>query len=439
MGVYFLNTMILRSACAFILSLGAAFAAPKPTFYKDVQPVLERNCVGCHRPGEAAPMSLLNYKEVRPFAAAIKSSVSQRRMPPWNADPKVGHFLNDRSLAETDIKTLVDWATTGASEGNVKDAQPVKRDFTEGWTIGKPDVVIEMPEAFKVPASGKIDYHYIVLPTNFKQDMWVTAAETRPQSRAVNHHIIAFVREPGNKWFKDAKHGELFIPNKGSGEGYGEFLTGYAPGTVPDQLRPGQAKLIKAGSDIVLQLHWTANGKETLDKAKLGIIFAKEKPTERVLTLQAVNSKFEIPAGAENHRVDAKTILHEDTVLEDLVPHMHVRGKAFAMQVKLPDGEVKELLSVPNYDFNWQLTYRLKEPIKLPKGSQVLATGWFDNSPNNKFNPDATQVVKWGDQSWEEMMIGFFNVSVPVDTNIMDVMRPKKKAAPMPSSAGGLD
>jgi hypothetical protein len=351
----------------------------------------------------------------------------------------VGQFLNDRSLNEADIKTLVNWAATGAVEGNAKDAQPVKRDFAEGWTIGKPDVVIEMPEAFKVPASGQIDYHYIVLPSNFKQDMWVTAAETRPLSRAVNHHIIAFVREPGNKWFKDAKPGELFVPTKGSGEGYGEFLTGYAPGTVADQLRPGQAKLIKAGSDIVLQLHWTANGKETMDKAKLGIVFAKEKPIERVLTLQAVNSRFEIPAGADNHRVDARTILHEDTVLEDLVPHMHVRGKAFAMQVKLPTGEVKELLSVPHYDFNWQLTYRLKEPIKLPKGSQVMATGWFDNSPNNKFNPDATQVVKWGDQSWEEMMIGFFNVSVPVDTNIMDVMRPKKKAAPMPSSAGGLE
>lgn len=384
-------------------------------------------------------MSFLSYKEVRPFAAAIKSSVTQRRMPPWQADPHVGKFANDRSLSDGDIKILVEWASTGATEGNIKDAQPLKRDFAEGWVIGKPDVVIEMPEVFHVPASGTVDYHYVVLPTNFTKDTWIQSAETRPQDRSVNHHIIAFLREPGSKWFRDAVPGKVFVPTKGSDGGTGEFLAGYAPGTVPDIMKPGQGKLIKAGSDIILQLHWTTNGKATDDKAKLGLILSKETPKVRVTTLQAGNFKFEIPPGAENHPVDGKMTLHAETTLEALVPHMHVRGKAFAMQIKLPDGTVKELLKVPAYDFNWQLTYELQEPIKLPAGTQVLATGWFDNSPNNKHNPDPTKTVRFGEQSWEEMMIGFFSVSFPVETSLMDIVRPKKKVSPAPSSAGGLE
>ena len=436
------NALVALSLALPAFYAPSALAAPKPTFYKDVQPVLERSCVGCHRPGEAAPMSFLSYKEVRPYAAAIKMSVSQKRMPPWNADPHVGKFQNDRSLPEADLSTLVNWVSTGASEGDPKDAKPLKRDFATGWSIGTPDLIIEMPDFFTIPASGTIEYHYVVLPTNFKQDTWITAAETRPANRAVNHHIIAFVREPGNKWMKDATPGVVFIPkgeSGGGGIGSGEFLTGYAPGTVPDQLKPGQAKLIKAGSDIVFQLHWTANGKEATDKAKLGLIFAKVLPTERILTLAAVNSRFEIPAGADNHQVDSKITLHEDTVLETLVPHMHVRGKAFSMRAVLPDGQVLDLLKVPHYDFNWQLTYKLAEPIQLPKGTRIEASGWYDNSSNNKYNPDSTKLVKWGDQSWEEMMIGFFNVSIPMGTNIMDVMRPRKKASPTPPSAGGQD
>ncbi len=430
---------MVRILSTGVLLASAAFAAGKPTFYQDVQPILERNCVSCHRPGEAAPMSFLTYKQVRPYAAAIKTSVAQRRMPPWNADPHVGVFANDRSLSEAEIKTLTEWATTGATEGDPKKAAEVKRDFAEGWSIGKPDLVIEMPEAFKVPARGTIDYHYVIIPTGFTEDRWVSAAETRPMNRAVNHHIIAYVREPGSSWLKNATPGKVFIPNKDSGEGRpSDFLTGYAPGTIPDQVRPGQGKLIKAGSDIVLQLHWTANGTEALDKAKVGIIFAKDKPQERVLTLESANYRFEIPPGVDNHRVDAKMTLHRETVLEGLTPHMHVRGKAFVMSVKLPDGTVKELLKVPAYDFNWQLSYILKEPLKLPAGSQILATGWFDNSPNNRNNPDPSKTVRFGEQSWEEMMIGFFQVSVPADVRPIDVLRPARKPAAA-SAAGALE
>lgn len=384
-------------------------------------------------------MSFLSYKEVRPYAAAIKMSVSQKRMPPWNADPQVGHFANDRSLSAAEVQTLLDWVSTGAAEGNPKDARPLKRDFATGWSIGKPDLVIEMADYFPLPAKGTIDYHYLVLPTNFKTDMWVSAAEARPENRAVNHHIIAFVREPGSKWLSEAVPGLPFVPSKrGGGDGAMDFLVGYAPGTIPVQMKPGQAKLIKAGSDIVFQLHWTANGTETKDKVKLGLIFSKQQPTERVITLSATNSRFEIPAGADNHQIDSKMTLYEDTTLESLFPHMHLRGKAFSMRVVLPNGETRQLLHVPHYDFNWQLGYNLAEPLKLPKGSRVEASGWFDNSPNNKNNPDPTKVVKWGEQSWEEMMIGFFDVSFPVDTKVENIVRPRK-ANPTPSSAGAQD
>ncbi|MDX2266765.1 MAG: cytochrome c [Bryobacter sp.] len=437
-----MNFSLTCTALVVVVAAANAAAPSKPTFYKDVLPVMQKNCQGCHRPGEVAPMSFMTYKEVRPYATAIRQSVSQRRMPPWTADPHYGvRFANDTSLSDDEIAILTNWAKTGATEGNPADAPaPVK--FAEGWTFGEPDRVIEMPEAFKVAATGTIEYHYVILPTNFKEDMWVSAAEARPMNRAVNHHIIAFVREPGNKWFRNQAPGVPFIPSGKEGDGLGlaDFLVGYAPGAIPERVRPGQAKLIKAGSDIVFQLHWTANGKEALDKAKLGLWFSKEKPTERVVTLAAINSKFEIPAGAENHQVDGAMTLHADTTLESLFPHMHVRGKSFVMKAQLPDGTVKELLNVPRYDFNWQMGYYLEEPIRLPKGSKILATGWFDNSANNKNNPDPTKVVRWGDQSWEEMMIGFFNISIPVDTNLRDVLRPQRKPqTAAPSSAGALD
>lgn len=430
------NPRLCAIAVAILTVCGApvASAAGKPTFYKDVQPLMERNCVSCHRPGEAAPMSFLSYKEVRPFAAAIRSSVAQRKMPPWQADPGVGHFGNDRSLSQADIDTIVEWAKAGAPEGNPKDAPKLNRTFAEGWSIGKPDVVIEMPEPFTVPATGTIPYYYVIVPTKFEKDTWIQAAEARPANRAVNHHIIAYVRVPGSKWLKGAEPGKVFLPGRGEGVS-GEHLTGYAPGTIPDQMKPGQAMLIPAGSDIVFQLHWTANGKEATDHAKLGLILARETPKERVITLESSNYRFEIPPGADNHKVDGRMTLQTDATLEALTPHMHLRGKAFAMSAKLPDGTVRELLKVPAYDFNWQLTYALKEPIKLPAGTQILATGWFDNSPNNRFNPDASKTVRFGEQSWEEMMIGFFQVSVPVNVTRMDLLRAKKPA----TSSGALE
>ncbi len=341
-----------------------------------------------------------------------------------------------------------------AQAGNPKDA-PKPVEWVEGWRIGKPDMVITMPVAVNVPASGTIDYQYVIVPTGFTEDKYVQMAEARPGDRTVVHHIIAFIREPGNPWLKDAKPGVAFVPRElerqadgrgngqqrregggGGGVGFGgDFLAGYAPGTLPDVLKPGQAKLVKAGSDIVLQMHYTANGKASTDISKVGIVFATEKPTERVLTLAAANAQFAIPPGDSNYRVDAKLTLQDDSTLVDLLPHMHFRGKDFEYRVTYPSGEKETLLSVPNYDFNWQLTYELSKPKVLPKGTVIECTAHFDNSVNNKYNPDATKEVHWGEQTWEEMMIGFFDVSVPLNKTAMDLMRPKSQ--PKPATTGG--
>ena len=442
---------LVLSLCS--VALAAAATTPQPTFYKDVLPVLQKNCQTCHRPGEAAPMAFLSYDEARPWAKAIKTAVVTRKMPPWYADSHYGKFSNDRSLSQAEMDTLVAWADTGAQAGNPKDA-PKPTEWVEGWRIGKPDMVLSMPVAFNVPASGTIDYQYIIVPTGFTEDKFVQMAEARPGDRTAVHHIIAFIREPGNPWLKDAKVGVPFVPREmerqadgrgnaqrregggGGGVGFGgDFLAGYAPGTLPDVLKPGQAKLVKAGSDIVLQMHYTANGKASSDISKVGIVFATEKPTERVLTLAAANPQFASPPGDSNYRVDAKITLQDDSTLIDLLPHMHFRGKDFEYRVTYPSGEKETLLNVPNYDFNWQLTYELSQPKLLPKGTVIECTAHFDNSVNNKYNPDATKEVHWGEQTWEEMMIGFFDVSVPMNKTAMDLMRPKTQ--PKPATTGG--
>jgi hypothetical protein len=355
-------------------------------------------------------------------------------MPPWFADPHVGKFANDRSLSPSDIETLAKWADTGAAEGSPSDAPaPVK--FVSGWNIGAPDMVVEMPKPYHVAAKGTIDYTYYVIPTGFTEDKWVQFAEVRPGNRKVVHHVIAFIREPESKWMKDAVPGEPFVPKKEAGEsrngggGFGgQFLVGYAPGTIPDILEPGQARLVKAGSDIVLQMHYTANGTEQVDQSKVGIIFAKEPPKQRVVTLAAMDTKFIIPAGADNHKVESQLTLQEETTVTGLLPHMHLRGKAFEYRVVFPTGETQELLRVPKYDFSWQLTYIPVKPIVLPKGSRIECTAWFDNSPNNPNNPDPKTEVRFGEQSWEEMMIGFFHATLDPKMDPADLVRAKKPA-----------
>ena len=426
----------MRLVCLTLASIAAVTAAPKTsaptvTFQRDVLPVLQKNCQGCHRPGEAAPMSFLSYKETRPWAKAIREAVLKGKMPPWFADPHVGKWANDRSLSKADIETLVQWADNGAIEGDVKDG-PAPRTFVTGWNIGNPEYVVEMPIEYHVPSTGTVEYTYFVVPTGFTEDRWIHAAEARPGNRRVVHHIIAFVREPGNKWLQDARPGEPYVIKKENGKrtetnAGGEFLVGYAPGSMPEVLQPGQAKLIKAGSDIVLQVHYTADGKEETDRTRVGFIFSKEQPKERVMTIASGTDKFAIPAGDPNYRVDASLSLVKDVKVTALLPHMHLRGKDFEYRFVYPDGRTEKVLSVPRYSFSWQLSYYPEKPLLLPAGTKVDCTAHYDNSANNPNNPDPNIEVRQGEQSWDEMMLGFFNIAFDAKMDPGDLFEKKKE------------
>jgi hypothetical protein len=406
------------STIAAITFLGtyAVCQTPTVTFTRDVAPILQKHCQTCHRPGEAAPFPLLTYEQARPWAASMKRVVKEKRMPPWYADPAYGHFANDRSLTEKEIDTIVAWVNAGTPKGDPAE-MPATPNFVEGWGIPKPDAIFQLPRPFSVPESGMVEYQYVILPTGFTEDKWVQAAEARPTDRSVVHHIIAYIREPGSNYFKGQKIGVFFeAPPPKQDEKTdtsalpSDFLVGYAPGQNAEILRPGQAKLIKAGSDIVLEVHYTPNGTATTDQARLGIVFAKEPPKQRVLTLSAVNGTFKIPPGDPNYRVDASFEVPRDVELVALHPHMHTRGKDFEYRLVFPTGETQTLLKVPAYNWHWQLWYNLDSPIALPKGTKIECTAHFDNSPDNPENPDPTKTVIWGQQNSDEMMVGFFNL-----------------------------
>ncbi len=362
-------------------------------------------------------MAFMNYQQVRPWAKAIKSSVATRKMPPWFADPHYGKFSNDRSLSQEQIDTIVAWVDGGAKQGDPKDA-PAPRTWLEGWNIAKPDLVIELPVEEKIPAKGEIDYQYILVQPNFKEDVWVQMVEVRPTVPAVVHHAVVFIREPESKWLRgEIESGKPWEapPKRRTAETFGggsEILTVYTPGMVPDVWQPGLAKKVRAGSDLIFQMHYTANGKEAIDRTKIGIVFSKEPPARRVLTIAAVNTGFAIPPGDPDYKVEAKAPHVNAGELLSFFPHMHLRGKAFEFRLVQPTGESETLLRVPHYDFNWQLAYKTAKPIFLAPGSRIEATAWYDNSPNNPANPDPKATVRWGEQSWEEMMIGFYDVAV---------------------------
>lgn len=417
----FFSYGIVSSVCLMGLLLasqsGAASDKSTFTFSRDVAPIMNKNCATCHRPGEVAPMPLLNYKQVRPWAKAIREKVAQRQMPPWFADPHYGSFSNDSRLSQKEIDVIVAWADGGAVEGDAKDLPPTPQ-FTEGWNIGKPDVVISMPDDFNVPAEGVIPYKYFVAPTNFKEDRYVQFAEIRQGNRTLVHHVIVDVRYPGNGALPAA--GELNpeslrTSRPSSGERPGDSdgrLVGWAPGEAPLILKPGQAKLVKAGSVLVFQVHYTPNGKPGKDRSSVGLIFSRTPVEKRVITAGAVARSLAIPPGDPNYEAKSSFEFKEDSHIDSLHPHMHFRGKDFDYRLVYPDGTTKVLLVVPRWDFGWQMTYFLKEPIAAPKGSRLECVAHFDNSAKNKFNPDPTKLVSWGPQTWDEMMIGYLDYTV---------------------------
>jgi hypothetical protein len=430
------TTRTVFAVLALVAIPAAQASGPKEiTFHKDVEAVLQARCQACHRPGEAAPMSFLTYAETRPWAKAIKAAVLTRKMPPWSADPAHGQFENDRRLSDAEISTLVSWVDSGAKEGDPKGA-PRPLAFTEGWSIGAPDAVIEMPLAYQVPASGTVEYTYFLVPSGFTEDKWVERSEVRPGDRSVVHHTIVFVRPPGSKYLADLKPGVAYVPPKKEtvrkpDNGQGDFGTGtplefaglYAPGSMPMVLKPGQARLIPKGSDLIIQMHYTTNGKAATDRTRVGFIFARQAPEERVVNTYIANRNLHIPSGASNHQVTARVTLHADATLLSMLPHMHVRGKAFEYRATYPNGESEILLLVPKYDFNWQLTYTLKQPKLLPKGTVIECVARYDNSANNPFNPDPGSDVYWGDQTWEEMMAGFVDLAMPVTMTLRDITK----------------
>jgi hypothetical protein len=344
-------------------------------------------------------MSLLTYQEVRPWARSIRERVLEGSMPPWSADPKYGHWANDPRLSQEEKDTISNWVVAGAPKGDDKDLPPVPK-FTEGWTIGKPDVVIEMPEEYTVPADGTVPYLYFSMPTNFTEDKWIQAMEIRPGNRSVVHHVIAYAQDASVKDTAPGGEGDL---RRGR-----VHLGGITPNKTGVIYSPDSARLIKKGSNIVFQMHYTTNGQVSKDRTKIGFVFAKAPGKRELITGNAINARFVIPANDPNYEVKASKTFDQDVLITSFMPHMHVRGKAFTYTAVYPDGHSEILLNVPKYDFNWQHTYIPKEAIALPKGSRLDCVAYFDNSEKNKYNPDPSKIVRWGDQTWEEMMIGWF-------------------------------
>lgn len=343
-------------------------------------------------------MALMDYKQVRPWAKAIREAVLAKRMPPWHADSSVMKYSNDISLSEAQRQVLVAWADAGSPEGDPSDAQaPIS--FTDGWQIARPDAIFELAEPFRIPASGVLEYEYFVVNTGFKEDKWVEMAEVRPSARAVVHHAIVSVRTPD-------EHGWLG----------GQFLAGYAPGAAPQIWKPGVARLIPAGAQLVFQMHYTTNGKAEEDRTRIGLVFARKPPQEAVVAMRAVNTWFTIPPREANYEVKASVTIAERMRLAAVRPHMHLRGKAFEVRAVFPEGGSRLVLNVPRYDFHWQPYYYLETPLALPEGTRLECRAIFDNSTNNSRNPNANEFVRWGDQSWEEMMIGWFDLLIPVES-----------------------
>jgi peroxiredoxin len=374
------------------------------TYTKQVSRIVQTHCQECHRPGQIGPMPLLTYDDVVAWSDTIREVVSERRMPPWHADPKHGKFSNDRSLPKEDREALLAWLDGGTPKGDDKDL-PAPRTFPEGWRFGKPDVVFAMPKPYEVPAempARGVPYQYFSIEPNFTEDKWVQRAEIHPGAADVIHHVIVFIVPPG----------EFFRP-----DAPGAVLCGMAPGDMPVGYPPGMAKKVPAGSRFVFQMHYTPNGKARTDVTEVGLIFAKEPPKHRVMTRPVHSGRFitrvdKIPAGAENYKIEADFTFRDDAHLTAFMPHMHLRGKDFTYEVIYPDGKTETLLSVPHFQFGWQTLYHCAEPLAMPKGTKLHCVAHFDNSAKNPNNPDPKKDVYWGDQTWEEMMIGWIDYYV---------------------------
>lgn len=433
--------MFCRLIALALIAGPAIFAAEHVTYNRDVAPIIYQHCAGCHHANDIAPMALLTYQETRPWAAAIKEAVVTRKMPPWKADPHYGKWLNDPSLNERDIATIKAWADGDKLEGDAKDL-PVAPVFTSDWKIGKPDVIIAIPE-HHLTATGPDEYEYITVPTNFKEDTWVVAAELRPSNRKVVHHAHVYVTAPpkpkteGADTPKDpvadfrswliVKEGKLnhmrpeapvidngcavddngLLPGKHSDD-EGGMISSYLPGREPDVYPAGTARKIPAGSNVTFQIHYSkTTGKEEIDITSVGLLLAQAPPAQVARRIDLSNLMFRLPAGDPNTEVTECHTMTKDMYLTSLNPHMHLRGKDMRFEVTYPDGRKQTLLNVPRYNFHWQQTYKMSTPLFIPKGTRMAIIAHFDNSANNSYNPDPSKTVRWGEASEMEMMDGW--------------------------------
>ncbi len=372
--------------------VGAVDYAPAAAF------IIQNKCQSCHRPGQVGPFSLASYDDARKHAAMIHEVVDNRRMPPWHADPRFGHFANDRSLSARERATLLAWVEQGAKLGD-PGKLPSARTFPDGWTIGQPDMVVEIPETFVVPAQGVVEYVRFRVPSKFTEDRWIQAGEAQPGDRSIVHHIIVYVDDhKGGK-----KRGQQFA-----------HLCGYAPGDMPSVYPAGTAKKVPAGADLVFEIHYTPIGRIRTDRSRVGLIFARSPVTRQAYTVGIAEDQFLIPANQDNVPVASSLTLSQDTRLLGFMPHMHLRGKDFRYSITRPGKPAEVILSVPAYDFGWQSYYTLEDPLLLPQGTRIDCLAHYDNSGKNPYNPDPSKIVRWGDQTFEEMMIGYIDIDLPV-------------------------
>ncbi len=379
------------------LALALACLLPAQPAAKDIFPLLRARCQGCHRPGTAAPFALRTPADAAPWAASIREAVAGGRMPPWHADPRYGRFANDRGLTPAEREALLSWADAGCPPGEGDDFAPPAPAGRSGWRLGRPDLVVSMPAPFKVPAAGALPYQTYRVPTGLTREHWVRAAEVRPGNPALVHHVLVWGVPPGTG----------LTVERG-------LLGSYLPGDEPELLPPGYARRLPAGCEIAFMVHYNPVGKAGADRTEIGLYFADGPVTHAVTTVNVEDGGFVVPAGAPDHEVRAWRPLVPGSEVLALTPHMHLRGKDFAVEAVHADGRRERLLSVPRYDFNWQTTYRLAEPWRVPAGTRVECVAHFDNSPANPNNPAPDREVRRGEQTTDEMMIGFVDYALPL-------------------------
>ena len=376
------------------------FSKDQISYSKQVAPILAQKCFNCHSPGNIGPIKFTSYDKVYGVGDMIQEVVLSRRMPPWHADRHYGAFVNDSSLSLDEARTLLRWIEQGAKKDDGADALITATPPSTGWALGVPDTIISLPAVEKVPATGVLDYRHIKVPAPFEEDVWIKGVVAKPGNSRVVHHIIVRVREPGQKGDN---------PDDA-------FLIGWAPGAPEIFFPEGTGKFIKKGSILDFEMHYTTNGREEEDQSSIGVYLHKEKPVMQFKTHAAYNTEFEIPPNVSSHAAMGKYVFEKDSYLFEMSPHMHLRGSSFKFEALYPNGKREMLLSVPRYDFKWQHTYCLKEPKRMPKGTWIICTGTFDNSRGNPANPNPNIPIYWGDQSFNEMFIGFMGVAaIPKD------------------------